>query len=264
MKKKSIFLSLLLSAYLIDAHSQESFNRVRIFPIAEARQGVAVDDKYIYAIDSRTVAKYNKQTGRYIKRWQSDSTLSLIHLDSGVVIDGKLYCAHSNYPQLPMTSSIEIWDTTTLQHVDSHSFGINYGSCTWIDRFNSCWWVVFAHYDRYLKELGKDNRWTVLVQFDDQWQALASWVFPDSLLQRFKPMSNSGGSWGSDGLLYVTGHNETELYVLQLPQAGSILRWIKTLSLAIDGQGIAWDRSSSGTLYGINRKEREVRVFQYE
>ena len=58
----------------------------------------------------------------------------IIHLDSGVIVDGKLYCAHSNYPGIPMTSSIEVWDPSTLEHIESHSFGIFRGSCTWVDQ----------------------------------------------------------------------------------------------------------------------------------
>jgi hypothetical protein len=264
MTFKSIFLTLLLSTFHQNGHSRELFAQVQTFVIPEAQQGVAVDEKFIYAIASRTVAKYEKQTGRFIKCWQSDTTFPLIHLDSGVVVDGKLYCAHSNYPEFPMTSSVEIWDTTTLQHIDTHSFGLDWGSCTWIDRFAERWWAVFSHYDRYQQKFGKDNRWTVLVQFNDNWQALSSWVFPDSLLQRFKPMSNSGGSWGADSLLYVTGHNEAQLYVLQLPKAGSILHWLTTLPLDIDGQGLAWDRGKPFRLYGINRQAHEVRVFRFE
>jgi hypothetical protein len=40
------------------------------------------------------------------------------------VIDGKIYAAHSNYRFFPMTSSIEVWDARTMEHVGSHSIGI--------------------------------------------------------------------------------------------------------------------------------------------
>jgi len=36
-------------------------------------------------------------------------------------------------------------------------------------------------------------------------------------------MSPSGGRWGSDGFLYVTGHDLLEMYVLKLPIAGGRL-----------------------------------------
>jgi len=73
-------------------------------------------------------------------------------------------------------------------------------------------------------------------------------------------MSNSGGSWGPDGYLYITGHDLPEVYVMALPDAGSILKWVDTVSLPdIEGQGIAWDRSSEEPiLYGILRPESQV------
>ena len=40
------------------------------------------------------------------------------------------------------------------------------------------------------------------------------------------------------------------------PEAGSVLRWVDTVTLDIRGQGIAWDRSAGEpTLYGIVRGE---------
>jgi len=71
-------------------------------------------------------------------------------------------------------------------------------------------------------------------------------------------MSISGGSWGPDGLLYVTGHDHSEVYALKLPSAGSVLEHIATLPLANHGQGIAWDRSEPGVLWAISRPNRQV------
>jgi hypothetical protein len=39
-----------------------------------------------------------------------------------------------------------------------------------------------------------------------------SWTFPKVQLDKFELMSNSGGSWGADGFLYLTGHDPAELY----------------------------------------------------
>ncbi len=92
-----------------------------------------------------------------------------------------------------------------------------------------------------------------------------SWIFPEELVsENFSPMSNSGGSFGPDGWLYITGHDASAAYVLQIPSAGSILIWVATVDLPdIAGQGIAWDRSAraqggNGTLYGISRESRQV------
>jgi hypothetical protein len=68
-------------------------------------------------------------------------------------------------------------------------------------------------------------------------------------------MSNSGGSWGPDGKLYLTGHDPAEAYVMELPKGGSILNWVATVPLKNTGQGIAWDRSTPDVLFSIIRGE---------
>lgn len=228
------------------------------FEALEAHQGVAVDAEYVYAVDSAAIGKYDKFTGKAVKRWKTSKRVPLHHLNSGFVLDGKLYCAHSNYPALPMTSSIEIWDVDTLEHSDSHSFGIRYGSCTWIDRHEGYWWVLFAQYGAQKGYPDKDASWTTLIKFDDTWQELEGFVFPASVLERFHPYSCSGGSWGSDNMLYCTGHDHPALYVMRLPEAGSELILEGVVHFGIDGQGIAFDRSGAGLLYGIIRDEKTV------
>src|SRR5262249_46587910 len=98
--------------------SEPVFKEVRRYDAPGAVQAVAVDDKYFYAIGDDVVAKYTKAGGELVKRWKSSPEYPLSHLDSGVVIDGKLYCANSNYPHYPETSSMEVWDVDTLEHVD--------------------------------------------------------------------------------------------------------------------------------------------------
>jgi hypothetical protein len=71
-------------------------------------------------------------------------------------------------------------------------------------------------------------------------------------------MSISGGSWGPDGLLYVTGHDHPELYGLRLPKMGSVLEQVATYSIKGEGQGIAWDRSDLGVLWMISRQNKEA------
>lgn len=244
--------------------AEQTLQEIRRFPTKEAHQGVAVDDEFFYAIDNQTIGKYDKITGDFVSRWQATPQLPLIHLNSGVVLEGKLYCAHSNSPGIPMTSSVEIWDTKTLQHVATHSFGIYEGSLTWIDRHEDSWWAVFAHYTKksLSDDPGRDGRWTTLVKFDDQWQRQEGWVFPEEVLSRFAPHSNSGGSWGPDGLLYCTGHDRREFYVLRLPDAGSILQLVETVPAHVTGQAFAWDRSEPYTLWGIDRSQSEVVVSQ--
>ena len=245
-------LILLLTTFLFCSISQSLHGQFKdslhihlSFPATEAHQGVAVDKDHFYAIGSREIGKYDKKTGRKIKQWVDD-TGEIIHLDSGVEFEGKLYCAHSNYPALPMTSSVEVWDKVTLEHVDSHSFGIRWGSFTWLDRYDGYWWAVFAHYEDYhLKDNNEsipqniDPQWTTLVKFNDRWESLEEWIFPVSVIERARPYSISGGSWSADGLLYCSGHDRSELYIVQLPKAGSILRHVATVHFANQGQGIA-------------------------
>ena len=118
------------------------------FTIPEANQGVGVDARHFYAVDNFAIGKYDKKTGKLVKKWQGDKTGPILHLDSAMLMDGKLYAAHSNYPQWPMTSSLEIFDAETLEHVGTHSFGIQWGSLTWADWHDGHWWMTFANYDR--------------------------------------------------------------------------------------------------------------------
>ncbi|WP_119300407.1 cycloisomerase [Dongia deserti] len=237
---------------------------IQRFQIKEARQGVGVDADAFYAVDNTVIAKYDKKTGALIAKWEGDADGLTIHLDSAAVVDGKLYAAHSNYPAWPMTSSIEIWDAATMKHIESHSLGSARGSLTWLDRdANGIWWGAFANYDRVSDKspLAYGNKYnTQLVRFDANWRVAEAWVFPDALVEKFDDMSNSGGSWGPDGKLYVTGHDNAELYIMDLPTIGSELKWVGTIPAEIAGQGIAFDHSQPGVVYGVIRKKEGSEV----
>jgi len=233
---------------------------LRRFKAAEARQGVAVDAHHFYAIDSRAIGKYDKRTGERVGGYVDPDDGTIHHLNSGIVFDGRLYCAHSNYPGVPMLSSIEIFDAETLAHVDSHSFGMAPGSATWIDRRDGAWWVGFANYDG---EGGTPNRgtsWTQIALYDDQWRSVGGYGFPRAVLDRLGTWSNSGSAFGPGGLLYATGHDAPELYVLRIPTAGAELEYVQSLSVAAEGQGLAWDPSEPDALYTLVRSAREVVV----
>jgi len=120
---KIILINLFVILIPITTHSKyinSKFIKIAEYNCPEAHQGVAVDDSFFYAIGTREIGKYEKISGKLVKKWQEKKNEPIIHLDSGVVIDGKLYAAHSNYPGLPMTSSVEIWDIATLKHVGTH------------------------------------------------------------------------------------------------------------------------------------------------
>ena len=239
------------------AHAQPKLEQIGEFPVPEANQGIGVDDRHFYAIDNAAIAKYDKKTGKLVKKWSGDPKKGPIyHLDSAMVMDGKIYTAHSNYPQWPMTSSVEIFDAETLEPAGSHSFGIAYGSLTWLDYKDGAWWATFANYDRLLgpnKTPYGHKLNTVMVKMDKQFRTLQVWTLPKAILDKFEEMSNSGGSWGPDGYLYLTGHDPAELYRMRLPKQGAILELVDVIPMNIRGQGIAWDRSQPGVIYGIIR-----------
>lgn len=109
---------------------------------------------------------------------------------------------------------------------------------------------------------GRDNRWTTLVKFTSTWQQLEAWAFPSNVLQAFSPYSTSGGTWGYDGLIYCTGHDKPELYVLKLPERGHTLQYVKTIPTISEGQAFSIDRSvkDKRVLYGITRNDNYVIV----
>lgn len=243
--------------------SNAGLTQTQEWAVPDAGQGVAVDRAHFYTIDDRVIAKYDKKTGVLVKRWEGERDGPIVHLDGAVVRGGRLYAAHSNYPGWPMTSSLEIWDTATLEHVGSHSFGVNWGSLTWADFQAGHWWMVFANYDQLLgpnRTPYGHKAATQLIKFTETFQVVESWVLPKAVLDKFGQMSNSGGSWGADGFLYLTGHDLGELYKMRLPRAGSVLELMDIIPAAVRGQGIAWDRSEPGVIYGVVRATPQERT----
>jgi len=197
-----------------------------------------------------------------VKKWEGPKDGPVIHLDSALVMDGKIYAAHSNWPFWPMTSSLEIFDAATMEHVGTHSFGIRYGSLTWVDWHDGHWWMGFANYDRLIgpnKTPYGHKVNTVVVKMTKDFQTVQMWTLPKVLLDKFEEMSNSGGSWGPDGFLYLSGHDPAELYRVRFPKAGSVLELADVIPMNIRGQGIAWDRSNPGTIAGIIRATKAER-----
>jgi hypothetical protein len=264
MVRTTAFLpaTLLAAIVAVAAHAAPALEQIGEFTVPEARQGVGVDAQHFYAVDNFAIAKYDKKTGKLVKKWQGAKSGPITHLDSAMVMDGKIYCAHSNYPGWPMTSSLEIFDAETMEHIGTHSFGVRWGSLTWVDWHDGHWWMGFANYDRLLgpgKTPYGQTANTVMVKLTKDFQHVQSWTLPKAILERFEDMSNSGGSWGPDGYLYLTGHDPAEVYRMRLPAAGSVLELVDVVAMNIRGQGIAWDRSEPGVVYGIvyaSQKER--------
>jgi hypothetical protein len=228
--------------------------------IPEANQAAAVDAAHFYGIGNRTLVKHRKDTGERVAEWSSPKEGPIVHFNFGYVDGRRLVLSHSNFPQLPPASSIEVHDTRSLQLIESHSLGVRPGSLTWAVRHRGSWWGCFAYYNDQGTMPGYNQRSTYLGEFDDRWQMLRSWLFPEAFIATWGESSSSGGDWGDDGLLYATGHDAPELHVMRLPRQGVVLEHVTTLAVPFEGQGWAWDRSARGqrVIYGISRARKEV------
>jgi len=256
-KRAAVLLAAVLaSGFAPASHAATTVEQIAELAVPEASQGVGVDERHFYAVDNQAIGKYDKATGKLVEKWQGPSAGPIVHLDSAMLMDGKLYAAHSNYPGWPMTSSVEIFDAGTMEHVGTHNFGVRWGSLTWVDWQNGHWWMTFANYDQKIgpgqTPYGHKAN-TVMVQLTADFEPVRDWTLPKEILDRFEDMSNSGGSWGPDGFLYLSGHDPAEVYKMTVPETGSVLQLVEIVPLRIRGQGIAWDRSQPGVIYGIMR-----------
>jgi hypothetical protein len=216
-----------------------------VFTAPEANQAACADDRFVYAIDSKVIAKYDRTSGRQIALSTGDAR----HLNSGFLWEGKLYCAHSNYPRKPELSEIMVLDPETMVLSPFKNFGEYRGSLTWVVREGDVWWCNFAHY-------GTDNAKTVLVKLDAEWRELGAWTYPPEVIKELRQYSISGGIW-RDGLLLATGHDHKVIYRLRLPAKGDVLELADILPSPFPGQGIATD-PKTGNLIGIDRSKRQV------
>lgn len=234
------------------------------YPALEAGQGAAADADHVYAIVNTAIGQYRKADGSFVQRFASPRDGSVRHMNSCYAEAGRLYCANSNFPGIPMASSIEIFDTATLNHVDTYSLGMQEeGSLTWFERIDGGWMAGYAHYDESGGLPYKNHRYAAIVRYDPDWRRIGGWIIPDSVLSRMQPHAASGGGLGPDGLLYLTGHDRPEMYVIAAPAMGPTLTHIATIAIDVEGQAFAWDKSSSErVVYGISRPHREVRGFR--
>jgi hypothetical protein len=226
---------------------------LRRLPAPDAGQGVAADRRYVYAIDNHAIAKIDKASGRQVARWDGDPA-EFPHINSCMIRRETLVCAASNFPSVPMQSMIERFDARDLRHLSTESLGGGYGSLTWAVRDRVSWWACFAQYDGRGGEPGLDHRDTTLVRYGRKRRVEAQWRFPAAVLDRMAPKSASGGSWGKDGLLYVSGHDRPELYALRVPKGGGTMELVATIAMPTGGQAIGWDPAAPRTLWSIERK----------
>jgi outer membrane protein assembly factor BamB len=210
---------------------------------------------------------HSKENGEQISAWAANRKVAaqahFQHMNSGTVIDGKLYVAHSRFPLALNDNSVEVFllENGSIRHEATIRMPKDHGSLTWIDKkSDDSWWMCYAVYGK------PQNRKTTLVKYcSDKGSFIEqqSWIFPAEVVDKWGVMSCSGGSWGADGKLYVTGHDNAEVVVLEMDSAAA-LRYVRSEPVAgIAGQAIAWDRSvEKPSLWGIvKNKHVSLTVF---
>ncbi len=239
----------------VDAQEVKALKRIAA---PNATQAVAADSLHYYTISNSRIIKRKKSDDQVVDSWEGKKDGPISHLNSGIIRNGIMYCASSNYPQVPMASSIEMFDTKKMEHIGNHSWGIYIGSCTWIDWWEDAWYVMFVHYENEAQQGDLGVAYTTLAKFDEDWRRTAGWTLPDSLVNHLRPMSISGGIMISDSSMFLSPHHFEELYEMHLPKMGHELIWKQTIQVPFQGQGFAVDLKEKDTYWGIHRQNREV------
>ncbi|MDE8650901.1 hypothetical protein [Novosphingobium album (ex Liu et al. 2023)] len=229
----------------------------RTLAAEEARQGVASDGAHIYAIDNSRITRYALDSGARVAEFSGDPH-AFPHINSCTVAAAELVCAASNYPAVPQTGTVEFFDAASLRHLRSVALPANPGSFTALIRRDGRWWASFAQYDGKGGVPGKDHRDTLIAELDGNFAVTRRWTLPASVLARIAPRSVSGLGWGADGRLYASGHDKPEVYVLEVPAHGTVLRHVATIATATFGQAIDFDPAQPGLLWSIDRQSRTV------
>lgn len=78
--------AIVLSALLVfgavpEFGAKPVLEQVGEFVVPEANQGVGVDANHFYAVDNPTIGKYDKKTGKLVKKWQGDKRGPILHLE---------------------------------------------------------------------------------------------------------------------------------------------------------------------------------------
>lgn len=238
-------LNLNLSPCVVQQAPGDNWPLSRSFASPYAIQAAAADHSRMFAVSNTQVAVYERSTGKLLATSQGDAQ----HLNSAFLHEGRLYCAHSNYPQQPEQSDLRVFDPETGTLNVFHDFGQSLGSLTWAVYREESWWCHFAFY-------GTENHRSYLARFDSQWRETGRWTFPPSVLSQLGQYSLSGGIWLNDELL-VTGHDDRLVFRLALPSSGSELIHSGTDKVPFTGQGFAFDPATGG-LVGVDRSQRSI------
>lgn len=226
--------------------SNPELESLQSFHAPQANQAAAADKEFFYAIGNRVITKHDRNTGKELAK----SSGKAKHLNSGYFHQGKLLCAHSNFPTLPEQSEVLSLDPKTMRITVYRDLGNPGGSLTWVVQKKGNWWCNFARYGK------KMNAETFVIKYDNHWKEIARFTYPQELINQLGKYSVSGGIW-VDEELWVTGHDDPVLFRLSLPRQGNVLVYHGTIKVPFTGQGIAHDPLSGGLL-GIDRKRKKV------
>lgn len=252
-KTAAVVVAAAVFAAAASAQEELSGETVRRIPAPEADQGAALSNTHIYAVDNSVIGKYDLKTGAKVAVYEDKERL-LRHMNSCLIVEAKLMCANSNYSQLPMGSSIEIFDPESMAHVATYSLGLmDEGSLVWFDRMTGGWLVGFAHYDGEKGTGFKDHTYASVITMDDEWRRTGGWLFPESVMARMAPHAASGGAIGPDGLLYVMGHDRPEMYVFAKPERGPVLEHVATIAVEAEGQAFSFAVDGSRRIAAVDR-----------
>ncbi|WP_052573003.1 hypothetical protein [Haloferula sp. BvORR071] len=234
-----------LMAAVSSCLASEAYVETSVLTSPHAAQAAAADEHFIYAVSSTTIAKLDRETGKELAL----STGKAAHLNSAVLIDGKIYFAHSNFPFKPEQGEIRVLDLESMKLEVFHQFAEPPGSVTWALKRDGSWWCHFAGY-------GTEKEKSCLLRFDAEWKETGRWNYPPELMKDWGAMSLSGGVWMGD-LLLATGHDKKVIYRLKVPEKGGMIEWVGTVPSPFPGQGIALDPKTGG-LVGIDRARKAV------
>ena len=224
---------------------------VRTLPSQDAHQAAAADERFLYAISSERIARYDRFTDEPAGMSRGPAK----HLNSGFLWDGRLYCAHSNFPKLPEESEVKVLDLASMELTTFHKFDNPGGSLTWSIRDGETWWCNFARY-------GADNAKSFLARYDLDWKETGRWTYPAELVAKLGRNSLSGGIL-RDGEFLATGHDDPVLFRLAIPKEGNELTLLGTMAVPFTGQGIAIDPRTGGLL-GIHRGKKLLLMAESE
>ena len=239
-----IFIALLIVCLLLNMMGQsinEVYDVTNTFDnVQEAKQGIAVDNEYFYAISDKAIGKYNKKTGKIVLRWKSKKDIT--HLNGGFIDGNKLICVHNPTGK----NSIVTFDKNTLKKLSDKKINVD-GSLTWYYPYDNTNYGVLAYY--------KDNvNKTKFCKFDDDFNVVKSWSFPQKIIDDIKPWSISGGFIKS-GYVYASGHDKSVIYKFTMNDDKDVLTLFDTIDVVSSGQGIAFYNDD---LLTINRKNHQV------